>query len=83
MKLASALSVIGTIMGGVVLSMLIARFYPSLDPLNRLYAAVFISSLVTMGLLVYNLTAPSWQRALLRSYSWWPLPLALMLGGVL
>ncbi|WP_369310019.1 hypothetical protein [Providencia rettgeri] len=83
MRLVSALSVVGTIMGGVVLSMLIARFYPSLDPVNRLYAAVFLSCLVTMGLFVYNLIAPTWQRKLLRSYGWWPLPLALMVGGVL
>ncbi len=28
-----------------------------------------------MGLLVYNLSASNWRQILVRSYSWWPLPL--------
>lgn len=75
------LSVLGTLIGGVVLSTLIARFYPSGDPLNRLYGAVFLCILITAGLLVYNLTARSWQQMLWRSFAWWPLPLVLVMGG--
>ena len=75
------LSVLGTLMGGGVLSALIARFYPSDDPLNRLYGAVFLCILITAGLLVYNLTARCWQQMLWRSFAWWPLPLVLVMGG--
>lgn len=81
MRLVSCLAVIGTLFSGIVLSMLIARFYPSAAPLERLYGAVFLSVLITMGLLVYTFSAQSWRQTLLRSYGWWPLPLILMLGG--
>lgn len=81
MKLVSGLSVIGTLSGGVVLSLLIARFYPSVDPLNRLYGAVFLSVAITMGWLVYSLTGKSWLQVLWRSYGWWPVPLLLLWSG--
>nr|WP_305849213.1 hypothetical protein [Providencia sp. M-27] len=81
MKLVSCLAVIGTLFSGIVLSMLIARFYPSTDPLERLYGAIFLSVITSMGLLVYNLSASNWRQILVRSYSWWPLPLFLMIGG--
>lgn len=81
MKLVSCVAVIGTLIGGIVLSMLIARFYPSADPLERLYSAIFLSVSTTMGFLVYNLSASNWRQIIVRSYSWWPLPLFLMMGG--
>ncbi|MDK7757848.1 hypothetical protein QP615_09560 [Providencia rettgeri] len=81
MKLVSCLAVIGTLIGGIVLSMLIARFYPSVDPLERLYGAIFLSVITTMGLLVYNFSALNWRKLLVRSYSWWLLPLFLMMAG--
>ncbi|GAB1437471.1 hypothetical protein MASR2M36_02030 [Providencia sp.] len=81
MKLVSCLAVIGTLIGGIVLSMLIARFYPSSSPLECLYGAIFLSVMITMGLLVYNLSVVNGRQKILRSYSWWPLPLLLMVGG--
>lgn len=81
MWLVRSLSVIGILIGGVVLSMLIAQFYPSPSPLNRLYGAVFLSVFITMGLLVYGLVAKNWRQALGRSFAWWIIPLILLLGG--
>ncbi len=48
-KLVSCLAVIGTLFSGIVLSMLIARFYPSADPLERLYGAIFLSVITQWG----------------------------------
>ncbi|MCB6145570.1 hypothetical protein LHK12_12130 [Providencia rettgeri] len=49
--------------------------------LERLYGAIFLSVITSMGLLVYNLSASNWRQILVRSYSWWPLPLFLMMRG--
>lgn len=81
MKLASVVAVIGTLIGGIVLSMLIVRFYPSDNILNRLYGAVFLAVFATMVMFIYSLTAQSWRQTLLRSCSWWPIPMILLLGG--
>ncbi|EMN4130087.1 MULTISPECIES: hypothetical protein [Providencia] len=84
MKLVSVIAVIGTLIGGVVLSLSLAQLYPSVDPLNRLYGAVFLSVFVTIGMFVYSLTAQGWQQMLLRSYGWWPIPLLILFwqGGL-
>lgn len=81
MRLASVVAVLGTLIGGIVLSILIARFYPSDNILNRLYGAVFLAVLATMGMFVYSLMAQGWWQILLRSCGWWPIPMILLLGG--
>ncbi len=69
---------LGSAMGGVTLALLLVHGYPSADPLDRFYGALFLALFGGIALLTYSLLAPDWRRTLLRAWLWWPLPLALL-----
>lgn len=71
-------AVLGSVIGSITLSLLIATFYPSTDPLNRLYAAVFLPVVCLCGLLCFSLLSVNGKQVFWRAWSWWPLPLILL-----
>lgn len=81
MFLVRLIAVIGSVLGGITLSLYLARYSPLANPLERLYLAVFLSVLITIGVLFYSLLSVNYRQALLRSCSWWPLPIVLLVGG--
>lgn len=72
-------AVTGCFAGAVVLARLTAVWYPDTDPLNRLYAGVFIPVIILCGTLCYSLLSAGWRGVFLRAWCWW-LPLLLLPG---
>lgn len=71
-------AILGSVIGSITLSLLIATFYPSVDPLNRLYAAVFLPVLFLCGMLCFSLLSVNGKQVFWRAWSWWPLLLILL-----
>jgi len=73
------LAVVGATTGAVEVAVLLARHYPVMDGLNRLYAGLFLGLASGTAVLCWALFAPDWRHAGRRACLWLlPLTAALL-----